>query len=116
LKKYIGEDLETRTNGQSLILSSTILFRGCFIPDYYKLFALKVCDVVHLNIPDKKLMIFLKNLNFTELNIKEDIDQVRALALLHDKPILFLDPLDKAKNILSPIYKDLKVINCNNYD
>jgi hypothetical protein len=37
-------------------------------------------------------MISLKNLNFTELNIKEDIDQVRALALLHDKPILFIDP------------------------
>jgi hypothetical protein len=96
-KKFVGEDLETRTNGEALILSSALLFRGCFIPEYYKLFAQKVCEVIDLNIPDKKLMIFLKCLNLNELNLKEDIDHVRALALLHDNPILLIDPMNIAK-------------------
>ena len=96
-KIFVGEDLETRTNGEALILSSALLFRGCFIPEYYKLFAHKVCEVIELNIPDKKLMIFLKCLNLNELNLKEDIDHVRALALIHDNPILLIDPINKAK-------------------
>jgi hypothetical protein len=106
-KKFIGKDLETRTNGETLILSSALLFRGCFIPDYYKLYAQKVCEVIHLNIPDKNLMIYVKYLNFNEFNLKEDINQVRALAILHDKPILFIDPMNKAKQILAHVLKDL---------
>jgi len=51
-KKFIGEDLETRANGEALILSSTLLFRGCLIPEYYKLIAQKAHEIVKQNIPD----------------------------------------------------------------
>jgi len=52
-------------------------------------------------------MDFLKSLNFSEFNLKDDIDQVRALTLLIDKPLLFIDPMRKAKKILEPVSKDL---------
>lgn len=103
-KILIGEDLETRANGEALILSSTLLFRGCFIPEYYKLFEQKVFYVVEQNIPDIKLMEFLKNRNYSEINLKEDIEKVRALAVFIDKPILFIDPMDNAKQILVPVF------------
>jgi len=54
-------------------------------------------------------MDFLKNLNFSEINLKNDIDLVRAFALLIDKPILFIDPIGKAKQILLPVFKDLQI-------
>ena len=115
-KRFIGKDLETRTNGEALILSSALLFRGCFIPEYYKLYGQKVCDVIHLNIPDKNLMIYVKYLNFNEFNLKEDINQVRALAILHDKPILFIDPMNKAKQILAHVLKDLQIRKYDHFD
>ena len=52
-------------------------------------------------------MDFLKNLNFSEINLKDDIDQVRALTLLIDKPLLFIDQMRKAKQILVSASKDL---------
>ena len=54
-------------------------------------------------------MIYVKYLNLNELNLKEDIDQVRVLAILHDKPILFIDPMNKAKHILANVLKDLQI-------
>jgi hypothetical protein len=54
-------------------------------------------------------MVYIRKLNFKEFNLKDDVDQVRALAFLQDKPILFIDPLDKAKQILASIFKELKV-------
>ena len=44
------------------------------MPEYYKLLSQKVCEVVRLNIPGNLLMELLQNLNFTDLNLKEDID------------------------------------------
>ena len=61
-------------------------------------------------------MDFLKNLNFSEINLKDDVDQVRALALLIDKPLLFIDPISKAKQILLRIFKDLQVVRYDQKD
>ncbi len=112
-KKFIGEDIETRANGEALILSSTLLFRGCFLPEYYNIIAQKVNEIVQQNIPDIKLMVFLKNINFSEINLKDDIDKVRVFAFLIDKPIIFIDPNKKSKQILLPVFKHLQVRNYN---
>ena len=39
-------------------------------------------------------MVSLKNLDFTEFNLKEDVNQVRAYAQLQDQLVLFIDPLN----------------------
>ncbi len=52
-------------------------------------------------------MDFLKNLNFSKINLKDDIDQLRAMTLLIDKPLLFIDSMSKAKKILEHASKDL---------
>jgi hypothetical protein len=52
-------------------------------------------------------MVSLKNLNFSDFNIKDDIDQVKALGLLLDKPLLFIDPMSKTKQILTSLFKEL---------
>ena len=49
-------------------------------------------------------MDFLRGRTYSEINLKEDIDKVRALAMFIDKPILFIDPMDKAKQILVPVF------------
>ena len=52
-------------------------------------------------------MDILKNISYSEINLKDDLDQVRALIFLIDKPLLFIDPISKAKHILVRVFKDL---------
>ena len=97
----MGTDLETQTNAEALAISATILFKGCFVPQYFKIFREKTFNVIEANIPNKEAMLILKYSDFQEFNIKEDADLVRVLSILHDEALLFIDPMNKALEILS---------------
>ncbi len=99
----MGTDLETeKSNAEALGISANILFKGCFVPQYFKIFREKTFNVIKANIPFNDMpMLKLKYFDFQEFNIKHDADLVRVLSILNDEALLFIDPMNKALEILS---------------
>ena len=54
-------------------------------------------------------MLKLKYFDFQEFNIKDDADLVRVLSILNDEALLFIDPMNKALEILSLVYPSIKL-------